>query len=665
MPVLEDAANLLISLLHSSSCCDLDKVMFGKQVKTAVLFADSFAPGVRVQLGPQCTVNGVEVGPVQIDISSGDPLHPFPSWIPYKAILDSLPARSSEMMVHACSFESMFAWKLHGLFENNPPDTARGYANGLVQGRWRSKDLADLFRISQAGVIRTKRCDRPADAVLATAIATAFASRASPLELVFKFAAGKFGRGSSSRRNWRRYLRDLDDRARAGLPTELRDVVEAIALVLRETVIASGLMPRADGEGLAGEGVARDDEDKGKDEDEGEGEGEAKRDGDRDGDDVLVGPRDAQERAVFARAESEEVHRIVKRDHENHAGPVSAAAAKGGLPGLFGSDAASSSLVYATSSLTKFREVTRVLAEFQSCLEWSAIKPPLTLCKGGPVELAELQARYVWGVLKKPVILDVTFLTVQHGSGGSEHGSGGSSDIRVGGSRSSTFFYVDNDEEFAKCFGGHAATVGTVLAYTQDGKQLAQHLREKEYSRLFEIHCTVKNDDQSKELLDRFVSLCDRLKVKAVVIENAGGAVPVQVMTASHHVGTFAQVHLEAFRLSQALAKEGFLVARTKVEAAFSNAGVPITDEEARALSPENYFEFHIKCCDALEDAGFEIAAKIREYAIFDSNVKLDRGWIESGNGDTGTAGPAGESKRSACTTTTPSPAAWHKQISN
>ncbi len=34
-------------------------------------------------------------------------------------------------------------------------------------------------------------------------------------------------------------------------------------------------------------------------------------------------------------------------------------------------------------------------------------------------------------------------------------------------------------------------------------------------------------------------------------------------------------------------------------------------------------------CLSALEAAGFEIVAKLREYSIYDSNVKLDTGWID------------------------------------
>ena len=118
-----------------------------------------------------------------------------------------------------------------------------------------------------------------------------------------------------------------------------------------------------------------------------------------------------------------------------------------------------------------------------------------------------------------------------------------------------------------------------------------------------------------------------------------------------------------------------------------SNKGIPLTEEEAQLLSPENYFEFHIKlrlppgfdyellkslaqehdahisrnpmqtmtggwqkrfvnlrmysvgketavrrlnrCIESLQSNGFAIDRVIREYAVYDSNVALDKGWID------------------------------------
>lgn len=47
--------------------------------------------------------------------------------------------------------------------------------------------------------------------------------------------------------------------------------------------------------------------------------------------------------------------------------------------------------------------------------------------------------------------------------------------------------------------------------------------------------------------------------------------------------------------MSQSFVQAGFIITRLKIESMLSNAGVPVTDEEAKTHSSENYFEFHIK----------------------------------------------------------------------
>jgi len=226
--------------------------------------------------------------------------------------------------------------------------------------------------------------------------------------------------------------------------------------------------------------------------------------------------------------------------------------------------------------------------------------------------------------------------------------------------------------------------------------ELAQTLRGRDYSQIFEIHITVAAANADEETLQKFKTACSSLKesfgaVKPVLIQNASGEAARQMMTASHHVGSLPEIHVLAFRLSQAFVKMGYEIVRTKIEANMSNSGVPISDEEAGRLSPENYFEFHVKlslqpgcdeqhlsevaaqtgarlsrsalrvtdsgvqkrfvtlrlygvgsnsalqrfdrCCSDLENAGYFIDSRIREYAVYDSNVRLDKGWIDSTNG--------------------------------
>jgi inosine/xanthosine triphosphate pyrophosphatase family protein len=232
--------------------------------------------------------------------------------------------------------------------------------------------------------------------------------------------------------------------------------------------------------------------------------------------------------------------------------------------------------------------------------------------------------------------------------------------------------------------------------------ELAQSLRGRDYSQLFEVHVTVETPEVPGAML-RFEEHCADLSqfgfpipVKPVLIENASGEVPTQMMTSSYHRGTLSDVHLQSFRLSQALVRAGYVVSRTKIEALLSSRGVPVTDTEAQRLSPENYFEFHIKlrlpgdcpleplrmlaerhgarlsrnalsksvqtssagevveswqrrfvnlrlyqvgrdtalerfqaCVEDLEQSGYAIEKLIREYSVYDSNVALDRGWID------------------------------------
>lgn len=226
--------------------------------------------------------------------------------------------------------------------------------------------------------------------------------------------------------------------------------------------------------------------------------------------------------------------------------------------------------------------------------------------------------------------------------------------------------------------------------------ELAQSLRGRDYGNLFEVHVTVKTlaDENARTTFQKHCSDLSEFgfpaSVKPVLIENESGEIPTQMMTASYHRGTLGDVHLQAFRLSQALVRAGYVISRTKIESLLSNLGVPVTDEEAARLSPDCYFEFHIKlrlagdaplkplqaiaerhgahlsrnalsksveqtktwqrrfvnlrlyqvgrdtalarfqaCVDELEEAGYAIEKLVREYSVYDSNVALDRGWID------------------------------------
>ncbi|GAM20813.1 hypothetical protein SAMD00019534_039880 [Acytostelium subglobosum LB1] len=216
---------------------------------------------------------------------------------------------------------------------------------------------------------------------------------------------------------------------------------------------------------------------------------------------------------------------------------------------------------------------------------------------------------------------------------------------------------------------------------------MAELIRCHPYSGLFEIHITVKNDEHAPSL-DTFRQVCSTTGCKPVLIELPKGQHPTQMMTSSYHRGTLIEIQSLAYELANKFICNNFTITRIKIEIMFSCVGVPLTDLDAQQVSPENYFEFHIKlnlpanqdyvllhqlidkhqahlsknafkanndtgeqqrfvtmrmyhigkdkaearylaCLQDLEDNNFKVDSKMREYSIYDSNVHLDAGWIE------------------------------------
>ncbi len=118
--------------------------------------------------------------PLQVDIGFGDPLVDGP------IELELLPDTS----LRCCRPETMFAWKVHGLFEHGP-------------GRWRAKDLHDLDLLERYAELDPNR--------VARALVVAFASRGDSLTLIDRLLADEFGHSRASRRKWRRFVRDAPE----------------------------------------------------------------------------------------------------------------------------------------------------------------------------------------------------------------------------------------------------------------------------------------------------------------------------------------------------------------------------------------------------------------------------------------------------------------------
>jgi hypothetical protein len=138
--------------------------------RAAVIFGETPWPGLRAFVS-----GGGDV--VQVDFASGDPLPEPPRPV---AIAGAGPAL-------ACTAETLFGWKLHGLVEYG-------------RGRWRPKDLFDLW------LLRTRL--PLATGPLRAAIDLAFASRGLPLAALDDLRTRPgWGQSRSGSRSWRAFAR--------------------------------------------------------------------------------------------------------------------------------------------------------------------------------------------------------------------------------------------------------------------------------------------------------------------------------------------------------------------------------------------------------------------------------------------------------------------------
>lgn len=112
------------------------------------------------------------------------------------------------------------------------------------------------------------------------------------------------------------------------------------------------------------------------------------------------------------------------------------------------------------------------------------------------------------------------------------------------------------------------------------------------FSGTFELHLTVAPLDPVAQ--GSFVSLCDQLGVKPVLIHAPGARMALQPMTFSYLEGDIRRVAEETRGLLERLSSGGFPALRCKLEATLGARGVPETDLDA-AAHPGRYFEFHGK----------------------------------------------------------------------
>lgn len=202
----------------------------------------------------------------------------------------------------------------------------------------------------------------------------------------------------------------------------------------------------------------------------------------------------------------------------------------------------------------------------------------------------------------------------------------------------------------------------------------------------FETHITVESNNPNEvEKLDRW---CRNRNLKCLHIVLDRGATVSQPMLTRRGQGIFASELDVAISLSQDLVNDGFSVVRLKIEAAPDNYGVPVSNLEASKRSSDRYFEHHVKLLlepatdiaslinaiakhnahlsrnalqigddgyverfvtqrctgvgsieakreldillEAIATLGYSPLSVTREFVVYDSNLAIDKGWIEA-----------------------------------
>lgn len=191
----------------------------------------------------------------------------------------------------------------------------------------------------------------------------------------------------------------------------------------------------------------------------------------------------------------------------------------------------------------------------------------------------------------------------------------------------------------------------------------------------FEIHVTVDIKGVTS-----FVKMCESIGVKATLLELYdinGKMIQQDVMSSSVHFGDNSSVLAEMHRISSELKAGGITVLREKIETIMQHPAAP-TFKNGRVMRENNYFETHIEVMgdkatiqsaasslqlyvscnknkidngiysltcrstnkreihqekvtyilDTLTKSGIEVVDTLTEFAIHDTNTKLDEKWV-------------------------------------
>lgn len=227
-------------LRHIKEICDLhesDGVSFGDSATIIgeVIWEETRFPGVKVSLS-SASLYGHHRQTIEIDVAFNDPLDPPPFWLKYEA----LPVFHASKSFHILSVrpELLFAWKLHGLFEHNT-------INELgqdIQGRWRMKDLHDLWLMARAFTSNAREGIPVELKYISLAVEVAFASREQDPMLIQRVISRDFGSSAGSKRRWNSYrsMAACPDELPAQLHSMVDDIVEFIEPLLHEMLERRG-----------------------------------------------------------------------------------------------------------------------------------------------------------------------------------------------------------------------------------------------------------------------------------------------------------------------------------------------------------------------------------------------------------------------------------------
>ncbi|EOD33607.1 hypothetical protein EMIHUDRAFT_229565 [Emiliania huxleyi CCMP1516] len=482
-----------------------------------------------------------------VDVGWGDPLVPPAHAVALRAVVGGrVPC------ARAARLETLFGWKLHGLFER---EAAGLSAQGIPKGYWRPKDLFDLYLMARCGALDA--------ALLPAAVEVAFSSRGYPLSRVVRVAHGHFASGPTSKKNWARWRASLLDAHGGALPPHTLAVPAEPAPCVAAVAAPCAAVLRALGYAAL------------------------------PGEETPIAPawQVLAEWATLIVPSEYKPPEALRFPPGLATGAVSPADAARGLAlhchaalgapvivdlvylELYSADAAHGGRLYHRIGAADERAFAKAHAgaagAMRAVVAYTADGQRVEVLEG------ELEGRVVHPV-----------------RGAAPYG----------------WNRCWEPDGCAQTLGEMGSSFYAIHPRLKPLLELASRLRSEtaygvlEGNRgLFELHVTVDTPTEAQGGLATFREACAACKVKAVLIENslvepaAKSARPTQLMTASYVKGTLPEVHVAAFRLSQRLVGYGFSVSRVKIESTFSNPGVPHTDAEAAALSPHNYWEFHWK----------------------------------------------------------------------